>query len=345
MSTKLGITKKIIALLAFGALLSGCNLPSATPSGPVNLVTPSMPAPLVTVIPKLPDIITGVPPTVTAQPTPPMVVLPTYTPAPSLTPALKALDRKDPNSILAWVREALTKKDVKIFDQLTPDKLSYANYIEGGQPVDKARFIGDLTTRLTGSSPLCAGASTYEQTLQIWTTGWAPDWQITQLCYMDCNPVSPAYTSSKAAFFFNPNKNGEYELTNVWLNEDKIFREIYKVSVNSCGAPITVPTPAAFTCPGAPATRLQKNDFAYASTTTTTSSNIRSSAGTSATIVGLLQAGKAVQLIDGPQCADGYVWWKVRLLSGSLTGWTAEGKGADYWLNPCGATSDKCGPP
>jgi hypothetical protein len=345
MTKHLRFTQKLMVLLTLGVLLSGCNLPSSPAAEPTLSFPPTMAAPLVTIIPKQPDLTPGTLSTATSQPTPPMVVLPSYTPAPSLTPVLKTLNRKDANSIVEWVRYALDKKDSKVFDQLTADKLSYTNYLEGGQPVDKAKLLGDLKTRLTGSSPLCSGLSLYDQTLQIWTTGWTPDWQINQLCYMDCNPVSPPYQSAKAAFFFNPNKSGEYELTNIWLNDDKFFREISKVNIQSCSEPVSMPTAAALTCPGAPPTRLHKNDYAYASTASTTSSNIRASAGTSASIVGQLKPGKAVQIIDGPQCADGYVWWKVRLVSSALTGWTAEGTSSDYWLVPCGSSPDKCGPP
>lgn len=38
-----------------------------------------------------------------------------------------------------------------------------------------------------------------------------------------------------------------------------------------------------------------------------------------------------VKILDGPACADGYVWWFVRSLSG-LGGWTAEGDSSSDWI-------------
>jgi len=46
-------------------------------------------------------------------------------------------------------------------------------------------------------------------------------------------------------------------------------------------------------------------------------------------------------IIDGPKCADGWVWWRVRSQYDGLEGWTSEGEqpiGEDpiYWLEPTG---------
>jgi hypothetical protein len=104
----------------------------------------------------------------------------------------------------------------------------------------------------------------------------------------------------------------------------------------------TLPAPAKIECSGAPLTRLSKNGYAYASKTSSTSNNVRSSPGLGANVLGLLQPGKSVQLVEGPLCVEGYVWWKVRLLPNGITGWTAEGKGEVYWLIPCNS-AEGCG--
>jgi uncharacterized protein YraI len=46
-----------------------------------------------------------------------------------------------------------------------------------------------------------------------------------------------------------------------------------------------------------------------------------------------IPAGTAVPIIGGPQCgSDGRLWWQVNY--GGMVGWTAEGDGGTYWLEP-----------
>ena len=324
------------ALLALVALLlAGCNLPAETPTAVSRPTEP--PLLLATALPKQPDL-----PSQAALPSPttrPATVAPTA--APSLTPSPAPLDRKSPASIIAGLRAALEKKDLRFFEPLVSEKPMYVNYIEGGQPLERQKLIDDIKARLAGGTLLCDGYSTYEKTLQIWTSGWSLDWQMDQLCYQDCQPINPPYKSRTAAFFFAPDSNGNYTLGTVWLGKDDLWRNIYKVQMHSCSEayqPVSTP----IVCSGAPDSRLSKGGFAYASTLTSTSNNVRSAPGTGANILGLLQPGKGVEIVDGPQCVEGYVWWRVKLLQSTLTGWTAEGKGSDYWLIPCSSAS-ACG--
>ncbi len=60
---------------------------------------------------------------------------------------------------------------------------------------------------------------------------------------------------------------------------------------------------------------------------------VREAANTSAKIVGMIQPGEIVDIIDGPACYNNWVWWKVRKADGVI-GWTAEGDASDYWLLP-----------
>ncbi len=52
-------------------------------------------------------------------------------------------------------------------------------------------------------------------------------------------------------------------------------------------------------------------------------------------MIGKLYAGDRFTIIGGPECADGVVFWLVSSPSipGSY-GWTAEGDGKEYWLEP-----------
>lgn len=63
--------------------------------------------------------------------------------------------------------------------------------------------------------------------------------------------------------------------------------------------------------------------------------NVRAEPGIAGMRVGQLTAGQVFAVVDGPRCADGYVWWQVE--SGALSGWTAEGDAADYWIEPLAA--------
>ena len=64
---------------------------------------------------------------------------------------------------------------------------------------------------------------------------------------------------------------------------------------------------------------------------------VRTAPGTSAsTAQSNLPGGTIFRIIEGPRCVEGYNWW--RITTGNVTGWTAEGQGSTYWLEPlaCG---------
>lgn len=48
----------------------------------------------------------------------------------------------------------------------------------------------------------------------------------------------------------------------------------------------------------------------------------------------VLDSGDTVSVLEGPQCAGGFVWWRVRKDSGGQEGWVAEGFGQEVWLQP-----------
>jgi hypothetical protein len=52
-------------------------------------------------------------------------------------------------------------------------------------------------------------------------------------------------------------------------------------------------------------------------------------------ILALLQPGASGEIIEGPVCTEGLIFWKIEndtIPEGS--GWIAEGNGTDYWLEP-----------
>lgn len=84
------------------------------------------------------------------------------------------------------------------------------------------------------------------------------------------------------------------------------------------------------TCPADLPTRLASN--LWAQTVAGFTINRRADVGLSAERVGQIPSGDIVRVMDGPVCADGYVWWLLSY-DGTL-GWTVEGdsESGDYWL-------------
>lgn len=61
---------------------------------------------------------------------------------------------------------------------------------------------------------------------------------------------------------------------------------------------------------------------------------VRSEPNRTSRILGEIDPGEEGEIIDGPVCTEGWVWWKINARDGDLIGWTAEGDGSDYWLIP-----------
>lgn len=57
---------------------------------------------------------------------------------------------------------------------------------------------------------------------------------------------------------------------------------------------------------------------------------VRTAASINAEVVGRIQAGEVVTVVQGPVCAGGYYWYSVQ--GAGLAGWTVEGIDGDYWL-------------
>jgi hypothetical protein len=60
-------------------------------------------------------------------------------------------------------------------------------------------------------------------------------------------------------------------------------------------------------------------------------------ASRSGILVGSIPGGEVFNVLDGPFCADGLNWWLIEY--GELIGWTVEGSGVEYWVEPYEATA------
>jgi hypothetical protein len=96
------------------------------------------------------------------------------------------------------------------------------------------------------------------------------------------------------------------------------------------------PTPPAGICPNFLPTRLVIGEYARV---TPGDPNRLRAAPNSNSIIATVPGGSAIQVLDGPTCTisgdgDGLAWWKVEWQG--YQGWTAEGKGSTYWIEPLG---------
>lgn len=94
--------------------------------------------------------------------------------------------------------------------------------------------------------------------------------------------------------------------------------------------PVTA-APAAQSCPPAGYTP-QLTAGIWGAVVSGDAHNLRDMPGLSGRRVARMAADDVFRVLDGPRCADGYVWWQVDYAG--LSGWTAEGgpESGDPWL-------------
>jgi len=86
-----------------------------------------------------------------------------------------------------------------------------------------------------------------------------------------------------------------------------------------------------FYCPTAPFTRLYVGGTGRVIPDLGVN-NVRDNASLDANVLGTLTEDDVFTVTDGSICADGYAWWFIE--TGEFAGWTAEGEGDTYWLEP-----------
>ncbi len=86
-------------------------------------------------------------------------------------------------------------------------------------------------------------------------------------------------------------------------------------------------------CPNSYPTRLQQGDRAYVLPEPPLANTVRNAPRRNGTRIGRIPVREMMTILDGPQCADGWIWWYVDAESG-VTGWVAEGDWENYWLQP-----------
>jgi uncharacterized protein YraI len=83
-------------------------------------------------------------------------------------------------------------------------------------------------------------------------------------------------------------------------------------------------------CSNAPAPRLTVG--AQARVTPGLPNKVRAAPSMAAAQVGQIPGEGVFTVLSGPACGDGYRWWQVNY--NGLVGWTANGSGGEYWVEP-----------
>lgn len=91
--------------------------------------------------------------------------------------------------------------------------------------------------------------------------------------------------------------------------------------------------PALASCPGLLPSRLEVGLLGRV--TPGGPNNVRSAPSLQAQLVGQIPGEGVFTVLSGPMCADNLPWWEVDY--NGLRGWTAEGQGNTYWLEPAQA--------
>lgn len=110
-----------------------------------------------------------------------------------------------------------------------------------------------------------------------------------------------------------------------------------EIATGSLVEPTVVPSPTPRIvlwkpCADAATSRLKVGDLAYVTKDPPLPNRIRKEPDTSADILGYIVPGGSMEILEGPTCANGWVWWKVK--NADYTGWTPEGDKETYWLVP-----------
>jgi hypothetical protein len=85
-------------------------------------------------------------------------------------------------------------------------------------------------------------------------------------------------------------------------------------------------------CPGTYWSNLRVDDYAMVSDDPPLPNRVRQTPNKQGEILGQIPPGEGLFILDGPECANGWVWWYVSAENQDLVGWTAEGNEFETWL-------------
>jgi hypothetical protein len=103
------------------------------------------------------------------------------------------------------------------------------------------------------------------------------------------------------------------------------------VTATVWGVPTIPENPSDVICDGAPAPRLQINDTGVI-TGSTGLRELRIRAYPNGTVIASVPSFTTLNIVRGPICANGVLWWGIETLDGSQYGWAAEALSEDDYL-------------
>jgi hypothetical protein len=81
-------------------------------------------------------------------------------------------------------------------------------------------------------------------------------------------------------------------------------------------------------------TRVIVGKMAFVQEIPAISNKLRNEPEKSSAIIGQIQPGGKMQILEGPTCHDGSNWWKVQSIQNGTIGWTRENDRAAYYIAP-----------
>lgn len=87
-------------------------------------------------------------------------------------------------------------------------------------------------------------------------------------------------------------------------------------------------------CPGAVVSRLRVGDIAFVQEIPDIPNRVRVEPIVDSEIVARIYPLSEMEILEGPLCGEGGVWWKVKSMKSGRTGWTMESRNGEYYIAP-----------
>lgn len=248
------------------------------------------------------------PPPSTSQPAQPAE---TSQPALDTAEPVFQIDHSDLHSVAQGFLWMLEHRVATVLGDIIDEEYFHLtnNPIEGGKPYQKDELIRELQNRLDNSSRIsCLSFHQDADGIKIWTAGWSPEWVMTDSVTTDAQRWTPACSAIRLPLFLSHFRK------NIPCARFLSANMIKTIGTHLAKRPFCPATqdPASFSmqapaCRGLLPTRLKVNGFAYVSTDPPVPNRVRSGPGKNYQVIGQIQPGKGMEIIDGPHCADGMV--------------------------------------